>query len=35
MNRSMGHEDFYPFVIPEVATTKLAFVHRVIRHLTH
>lgn len=31
INRSMGHEDFYPFVIPEVAVTKLAFVHRVIR----
>jgi hypothetical protein len=31
INRSMGHADFYPFVIPEVAATKLAFVHRVIR----
>jgi hypothetical protein len=35
INRSMGHEDFYPFVIPEVAITKLAFVHRIIRQLTH
>jgi len=34
INRSMGHEDFYPFVIPEVAATKLAFVHRVIRNAT-
>ena len=34
INRSMGHEDFYPFVIPEVAATKLAFVHRVIRQST-
>ena len=34
INRSMGHEDFYPFVIPEVAVTKLAFVHRVIRNAT-
>ncbi len=34
INRSMGHEDFYPFVIPEVAATKLAFVHRVIRQAT-
>jgi hypothetical protein len=31
INRSMGHGDFYPFVIPEVAVAKLAFVHRVIR----
>jgi hypothetical protein len=31
INRSMGHADFYPFVIPEMAVTKLAFVHRVIR----
>lgn len=31
INRSMGHADFYPFVIPELAVTKLAFVHRVIR----
>lgn len=31
INRSMGHDDFYPFVIPELAVTKLAFVHRVIR----
>lgn len=31
INRSMGHDDFYPFVIPDLAVTKLAFVHRVIR----
>src|SRR5262249_26142048 len=35
INRSMGHDDFYPFVIPEVAIAKLAFVHRVIRRLAH
>jgi len=34
INRSMGHGDFYPFVIPEVAVAKLGFVHRVIRSLT-
>jgi hypothetical protein len=34
INRSMGHGDFYPFVIPEVAVEKLAFVHRVIRSAT-
>ena len=33
INRSMGHDDFYPFVIPEVAMTKLAFVHRIIHQL--
>jgi len=31
MSRSMGHTDFYPFVIPAPAYEKLAFVHRVIR----
>ena len=30
LSRSMGHDDFYPFVIPEPAYEKLAFVHRVI-----
>jgi hypothetical protein len=30
----MGHGDFYPFVIPEVAVSKLAFVHRIIRNAT-
>jgi len=34
INRSMGHGDFYPFVIPEVAVSKLAFVHRIIRNAT-
>jgi hypothetical protein len=31
MSRCMGHEDFYPFVIPTTAYEKLAFVHDVIR----
>jgi hypothetical protein len=31
INRSMGHGDFYPFVIPEAAVAKLAFVHSLIR----
>ena len=31
LNRSMGHEDFYPFVIPGPAKEKLTFVHRAIR----
>ncbi len=30
LSRSMGHDDFYPFVIPKPAYNKLAFVHRVI-----
>jgi hypothetical protein len=34
INRSMGHDDFYPFVIPDLAVTKLAFVHQVIRAAT-
>jgi hypothetical protein len=34
INRSMGHGDFYPFVIPEVAVSKLAFVHRIIHQAT-
>ena len=31
LNRSMGHADFYPFVIPASAWKKLEFVQRVIR----
>ena len=31
MSRGMGHDDFYPFVIPAAAYDKLAFVHRAIR----
>lgn len=31
LSRSMGHNDFYPFVIPGAASAKLGFVHRVIR----
>jgi hypothetical protein len=31
MSRGMGHDDFYPFVIPAAAYQKLAFVHRAIR----
>ena len=30
INRSMGHDDFYPFVIPELAKWKLEFVHRLV-----
>lgn len=31
INRSIGHEDYYPFVIPAPAYEKLAFVHRIAR----
>lgn len=34
LSRSMGHGDFYPFVIPGLAYAKLAFVHEVIRRST-
>ncbi|MFA5957269.1 putative zinc-binding metallopeptidase [Hyphomicrobium sp.] len=33
LSRSMGQDDFYPFVIPEAAYDKLEFVHRVIHEL--
>jgi hypothetical protein len=32
VSRSMGHRDFYPFVIPDRAVAKLKFVHDAIRH---
>ena len=31
LSRSMGHSDFYPFVISAAAEVKLAFVHRLVR----
>ena len=31
LTRSMGHNDFYPFVISAAASQKLAFVHKVVR----
>lgn len=31
LSRSLGHRDFYPFVISAGARTKLAFVHRLVR----
>lgn len=29
LNRSMGHQDFYPFIIPPAVTKKLKFIHEV------
>lgn len=31
INRSIGHADYYPFVIPPSAYSKLEFVHRMVR----
>lgn len=31
LSRSMGHPDFYPFVISAPAREKLALVHRIVR----
>ena len=31
LSRSMGHNDFYPFVISTPAEAKLAFVHKLVR----
>jgi hypothetical protein len=31
LNRSMGHDDFYPFAIPQRAVEKLEFIHNTIR----
>jgi hypothetical protein len=31
LNRSMGHGDFYPFVVPPAALQKMAFVHDTVR----
>ena len=30
-NRSMGHDDLYPFVLSETVIGKLAFVHDLVR----
>jgi hypothetical protein len=34
LSRSMGHDDFYPFVLSTMTAAKLAFVHRVVRART-
>jgi hypothetical protein len=31
MNQSMGHSDYYPFVVPDAAREKLRFVHDAVR----
>ena len=34
LSRSLGHDDFYPFVLSAVTTAKLAFAHDAIREKT-
>ena len=34
LNRSMGHDDLYPFVLPAAVLEKMAFIHTVIEQLT-
>ena len=33
LNRSMGHADFYPFIISKPVIDKLKFIHEVVRNL--
>lgn len=35
LSRSLGHRDFYPFVISSAARAKLEFVHRLVRAGVH
>ncbi|CAJ1504853.1 zinc-binding metallopeptidase family protein [[Mycobacterium] burgundiense] len=34
VNRSMGHDDLYPFVLPTVVLEKMRFIHQVIDEVT-
>ncbi len=34
VNRSMGHDDLYPFVLPPAVLEKMRFVHTVIDEVT-
>lgn len=34
VNRSMGHDDLYPFVLPPAVLNKMQFVHTVIEEMT-
>ncbi|MGZ8713742.1 MAG: putative zinc-binding metallopeptidase, partial [Mycobacterium sp.] len=34
INRSMGKEDLYPFVLPAAVLEKMRFVHTVIDEIT-
>jgi hypothetical protein len=32
LNRSMGHHDLYPFIIPQAVIEKLTFIHKICSH---
>jgi hypothetical protein len=34
VNRSMGHDDLYPFVLPTAVLEKMKFIHTVIDEVT-
>ena len=34
VNRSMGHDDLYPFVLPDAVLDKMQFIHTVIDEVT-
>ena len=34
VNRSMGHDDLYPFVLPGAVLEKMRFIHTVIDEVT-
>jgi hypothetical protein len=34
VNRSMGHDDLYPFVLPVAVLDKMRFIHTVIDEVT-
>jgi hypothetical protein len=34
VNRSMGHDDLYPFVLPVTVLEKMKFIHNVIDEVT-
>jgi hypothetical protein len=34
VNRSMGHDDLYPFVLPVAVLEKMKFIHNVIDEVT-
>ena len=34
VNRSMGHDDLYPFVLPVTVLEKMKFIHTVVDEVT-
>lgn len=35
LNRSMGHSDFYPFIVPDLVIEKLKFIHQLCWNTRH